>query len=220
MKTTFQSKVSAGIVLMLALIATLFLFPACTDQEKENTRQSLHDFNAYVKEHKDATANYLDQKWEDMQKEYDEKTARLDKKMDKMDQEMKENYQAAKNDWEVFKTDYLARQAEKEKLAEADRLKTSIIPSDIHTDFSNITGKNVVAVFEHFVNTVDNRKEEYSKEEWININNYWKSLNDVSARLEEANKVSPEDKRRLDGQRIKYTAIKTLNKPFAESETK
>lgn len=220
MKTTLHPKASAGIVLILVSIATLFIFPSCTDQEKENTRQSIRDFKVYVKEHKDATANYLDRKWEDLEKEYNEKIAALDKKTDKMDREMKESYQAAKDDWEVFKADYLAKQAEKEKAAEADQLKTSIIPSDIHTDFSNVTGKNIAAVFEHFVNTVDNRKESYSKEEWININNYWKSLNDVSVRLDDANEISREDRRKMDGLRLKYAAIKTLNKPFAESETK
>ena len=85
---------------------------------------------------------------------------------------------------------------------------------------SDVTGKNIVKVFDFFVTKVDNHKEEYSKEEWVNINNYWKSLNDVSARLDDVNAISKEDGRKLDGLRLKYTAIKALNKPFAESENK
>jgi hypothetical protein len=219
MKTTFLQK-GANAFFAFTLLAAFFTFTSCGDQGKENARKSLNDFKAYVKEHKDATANYMDTKWEDMEKEYDQKKNDLDKNMDKMDQEMKESYQATVADWETFKAEYQMKQREKEDMAKAEQLKATIIPTDIHTDLSNVTGKNVVSVFEHFVNTVDNQKEMYSKEEWVNINNYWKSLNDLSGRLDDAHEISKEDGRRLDGLRIKYAAIKTLNKPFAESENK
>ncbi len=218
MKTTFFKR--AVNTLFIFSLLTTFLITSCSDSEKENTRKSLNEFKAYVKEHKDATANYMDQKWEDIEKEYDEKRVELDKKADKMDQEMKDSYQATVNDWEAFKADYLNKQQEKEDMAKAEKLKATIVPSDIHTDLSNVNEKNIVSVFEHFVNTVDNQKEMYSKEEWININNYWKSLNDISARLDDEQKITKADNRKLDGQRIKYGAIKALNKPFAESENK
>jgi hypothetical protein len=219
MRTLFDQK-SSHVLFLTACIAALLTFTSCTDQEKENTRKSLNDFKAYVKQHKDATADYADEKWEDMEREYDEKKAGLDKNMDKMDNEMKAHYQAAVADWESFKADYQAKRAEKDAIANAEKLKTTIIPEGIHTDLSNVTSKNIASVFEHFVTTVDNQKEIYSKEEWININNYWKSLNDMAARMNDANQISGADTRKIDGQRIKYSAIKVMNKPFAESENK
>ncbi|MES2559390.1 MAG: hypothetical protein V4590_06595 [Bacteroidota bacterium] len=217
MKTTFQQKIS-NVLFVFTLLSTFVLLTYCTNQGKEKTRESLTEFKAYVKEHKDATANYVDQKWEDLEKEYNQKKAELDKDLDKMDQEMKDSYRAAEADWEAFKTEYLLKQKEKEEQAKAEQFKATILPPEISTDFSNINGKNIAPVLEHFVNTVDNKKETYSKEEWININNYWKSLNDLAGRLDENHQVTREDSRKMDGLRIKYMAIKALNKPFAESE--
>lgn len=217
MKTTTLQKVKDGLFIF-SLLATFLTLAYCSDQGKEKSRKSLEDFKAYVKEHKDATANYMDQKWEDLEKEYNQKKAELDKNADKMNQEMKDSYREAVVDWEVFKADYQMKQQEKEDQAKAEQLKATVIPKDVNTDLSNVSGKNIANVFEHFVTRVDNNKEAYSKEEWININNYWKSLNDLSARLDEEGKISREDSRKMDGLRIKYVAIKALNKPFAESE--
>ncbi len=218
MKTSFLKKASDALFIFTLLSLFLLLTYCTTDQGKENTRKSLTEFKAYVKEHKDATANYADHKWENLEKEYDQKKAELDKGLNEMDQEMKESYQSTVADWETFKADYAAKQKEKEDRMKAEQLRAAIIPNDISTDFSNVNGKNIANVFEHFVNTVDNKKELYSKEEWININNYWKSLNDLAGRLDDEQTISRKDSRKIDGLRIKYTAIKVLNKPFAESE--
>lgn len=219
MKTTLLQKVKDGLFIF-SLLATFLTLTYCSDQGRENTRKSVNDFKAYVTEHKDAAANYMDQKWEDMEKEYNDKKAEADKNLDKMDQEMKDSYYATVANWEVFKTKYQSNQKEKEDMAKAEALKATVIPKDVNTDLSNVSGKNIANVFEHFVTRVDNNKEAYSAEEWTHLNNYWKSLNDLSARLDDEGKISKEDNRKLDGQRIKYMAIKTLNKPFAESENK
>jgi hypothetical protein len=215
MRTIVHPKAFA-LLLMAGLLTAFFTFSACTDQGKENARKSLDDFKAYVKEHKDATVAYMDQEWDDMQMEFDRKKAELDKNMNKMDNEMKKSYEEALADWETFKADYQVKRSERN----AEKLRATIVPSDIHTDLSNVTSKNIAAVFEHFVNTVDNNKETYSKEEWVSINNYWKSLNDLAGKMDDDHKITREDSRKMDALRLKYGAIKVLNKPFAESENK
>lgn len=217
MKATYLQKAKDGLFIF-AMLATFFTLSYCSDHGKEKTKKSINDFKVYVKEHKDATANYMDQKWEDMEKEYDMRKAELDKHVDKMDQEMKSSYDETVADWQAFKADYQMKRKEKEERAKVETLKASVVPADIHTDLSNVDGKNIVSVFEHFVNTVDNQKEIYSKEEWVHINDYWKSLKDVADRLDEAKQISKDDNKKLTGLKIKYMAIKTMNKPFAGSE--
>ncbi len=217
MKTTFLQKAKDGLFIF-AMLATFFTLSYCSDHGNEKTKKSINDFNVYVKEHKQATASYVDQKWEDLEKEYDLKKAELDKQADKMDQEMKSSYEATVADWEAFKADYQIKRKAKEEMAKVESLKATIVPTDIRTDFSNVNGSNIASVFKHFVNTVDNQKEIYTKEEWEHINNYWKSLKDAANRLEEANQISKNDHKKITGLKIKYMAIKTLNKPFAGSE--
>ncbi|MES2380774.1 MAG: hypothetical protein V4538_07020 [Bacteroidota bacterium] len=217
MKTAFLQKAKDGLFIF-AMLATFFTLSYCSDRGKEKTQKSIAEFKVYVKEHKDASEKYMDQKWEDMEKEYDLKKAELDKHADKMDQEMKNNYDETVAEWQAFKADYQIKRKEKEEMAKVETLKSAIVPADIHTDFSNVNGSNIVSVFEHFVNTVDSQKEIYSKEEWVLINDYWKSLKDLASRLDDAKKISKEDNRKLTGLKIKYMAIKTMNKPFAGSE--
>lgn len=219
MKTSIMQKVKNRLF-VFSLLATILTLTYCTNQGKDQSRKSLTDFKAYVKEHKDASARYMNDKWDDIEKEYDEKKSVIDKDINDMDEEMKASYEATLADWESFKADYQQNQKEKAEQARAEQFKAAIVPKDVNTNLSNVTGKNIADVFEHFVNTVDNKKELYSKEEWININDYWKRLNNLSARLDEERKITREDSRKMDGIRIKYMAIKTLNKPFAESDNK
>jgi Rps23 Pro-64 3,4-dihydroxylase Tpa1-like proline 4-hydroxylase len=222
MKTTFLKSVDQEIngIFLALLLLTIFTLPYCTDQSKEKTHRSLNEFNAYVKEHKDASENYADQKWEDLEKEYNNKKADLDKNANKMDQEMKASYDNAIADWDSFKNSYLLKQKEKEDQKRADELKAKLVPMGTNIDFSNIDSKNIAAVYDHFVNTVDKNKDFYSKEEWINITNYWKSLNDMETRLDQTHSIPKPDLRKIEGLQIKFVAIKALNKPFAESENK
>ncbi len=219
MKTISLKKPTNSLFILLMLTTSL-AFTSCSDSGKENTRKSLNEFKDYVAVHKNAQEKNLDKKWEDLEKDYNEKKAKLDNDFDKMDQDMKNGYKEAIANWDDFKADYQRELKEKEDMAKAELLKVTLLPKDINTDFTNIIGKNIADVFVHFVNTVDAHKEMYSKEEWININNYWESLKNLANRLDDEHKISKENNRKIAGQKIKYGAIKVLNKPFSESENK
>lgn len=194
----------------------LLMFPGCSDQNKEKTQRSLAEFDTYVKEHKEAVDKYSEQKWEDLEREYNEKKMQLDKETAKMDKEMKRNYANAEAEWQAFKNDLTAKQKAKLQEKQSEQLKRSFAPESVQPDMSNISGKNIVLVYQQFFNTVEKNKDTYTKEEWTIANDYWKILNSIRERLDDKKEISKKDDHRITEIRIKYGATKALNKPFAE----
>src|SRR5690606_35932272 len=144
-----------------------------------------------------------------------EKKAKVEAKADKLEAEAKQSYQQTVNDWEAYKQKATERQALRQAEKDAVLLRASLVPAGIKANLSNVDGKNVASVFQHFIDEVENKKETYSKEEWINVNNYWQSLNDVADKLETQQKIAKADLKTIRGIKTKYAATKVLNKPFA-----
>jgi len=215
MKTLYTRQMPSGLSIFVILFA-IFVFSACSDKGRTQLQRSLTEFKMYVKEHKEAADKYAEEKWEDIEKEYQEKKADLDKQADKMDKEMKQSYANAVADWEEFKNDMESKREAKHQEKQSRELKKTLAPEYIKTDMSNITGKNIVMVYKHFFEVIEKNKEVYTREEWTVANDYWNDLNAIREKLEEKNAISKEDNREINDIRIKYGATRALNKPFAE----
>ena len=196
-----------------SLFCALLFSMACSDSGKNEAQQSLDKFNAYVRVHVDSSDAYLDRNWDDLEAEYSEVKADADRHVGKMNAEMKESFEKSKADWEVFKNKYT------EKKEARVRIKKTLVPDELNTggsdDFSNVNGKNVLQAYEHFVKTVKKHKDEYSKEDWIMVNDCWKSLNQQKKNAEKEIPVKTDAK--ILKLKVQYEAIQAVNRPFAES---
>ena len=160
----------------------------------------------------------LDEQWENIEREYEEKRAEVELHADKMESELKDSYHQTEAKWGEYKQKMQERQETRQKEKEAMLLRSSLTPAGIDADLGNVTAANIRSVYEHFFEVVENNKETYSKEQWVHINNYWQSLNDVKDRLDKTNSITKEDEKKIKGIKAKYAATKALNKPFATSE--
>jgi len=202
--------------LMLCLASTLF-FTSCdnNDQVKKDTE----DFKTYVQNHKDSADMYMDEQWDKLEAEYNERKAKLEMDTAKMGQEVRSNYNEAVNNWEQFKADYTTRKQEKEnEMAQADmeKLRVTLVTEDAKSDYTGLTATNIKNVYEHFVSTVKGNKDTYTKEQWTTINNTYKALNDAKQNL--AKDITAADKKIIGELQLEYTAIKAVNRPFADTD--
>jgi hypothetical protein len=76
---------SKHIVLMIVITSATLLNTSCNNTEKEKRECDLQDFKAYVKEHRNATEQYAQDSWEDLNSGFEKKKAELGKQADKMD---------------------------------------------------------------------------------------------------------------------------------------
>lgn len=199
------------------LLISFFCLSYCTEKQSKN-ENAVEEFKGYVNEQVNKADSTAEEKWEDIEKTYAEKKAKADAHAEKLEADAKESYHKAVNDWEQYKEKAAARQEMRQAEKDARLLRSSLMPAGIDADLKNVTGANIASVYQHFIDVVEKNKETYSKEQWINVNNYWQSLNDVKDRLDKAKAINKEDNKTIRGIKTKYAATKTLNKPFAESE--
>ncbi|MES2691032.1 MAG: hypothetical protein V4658_11555 [Bacteroidota bacterium] len=200
------------------LLISFFSLSYCTEKQQNKSENAVEEFKGYVNQQVSKADDAGEEKWEDVEKAYAEKKAKADAEAEKLEAGAKESYTKAVKDWEQYKEKAAARQEIKQAEKDARLLRASLMPAGINADLKNITGANIASVYEHFIEEVEKNKETYSKEQWININNYWQSLNDVKDKLDETKSISKKDNKTIRGIKAKYSATKALNKPFAESE--
>ncbi len=219
METRLLFKKISNYLFSFTLLLFLLMLTYCVDEKKESNKKRLEDFKAYVHEHTEAADQYLDSKWEELDSVYQVKKAAVDSDIDKLDQEKKDSYQKAVADWESFKEDLREKQELRAQNSRFEKMKTTLVPDDINTDLSNVTSDNIAGVYTHFYKTVDANKDNYSKEEWAQINNFWINLGYHKEKIDKIKAISEKDNKTINNIRLRYTAIKALNKPFADSET-
>jgi hypothetical protein len=217
---TFKVKLSQYVpqwVFIPAILVVFFTLTYCTERDSK-ARKSVNELKEYVETSKTKTDSTIDEHWDRIEREYSEKKSEAERYADKMETELKESYNKAVKDWEEYKAEIREKQELRQKEKDARLLRSSLAPAGILPDLSNVTAANIRGVYEHFFEVVENNKETYSKEQWINVNNYWQSLNDIKDRLDKSKAVSDADNRKIRGIKAKYAATKALNKPFSQSE--
>lgn len=204
---------TAGLMLMMAW-ATVFT-TACNNAEKEKRERDLQDFKTYVKEHRDKAEQYAQNSWDELNSEFEKKKAELDKQVDKMDDKARESYNQAVSEWETFKTEYKARAAEREKIEAMDKLRATLVIDGVRTDYTNLTARDAAKQYEHFVTTVKANKDTYTRDQWTAINVNYQALNGRKRELEKD--IPAADLKKIIKLQLEYTAIKAVNRPFAEN---
>lgn len=203
-------------LLVPGLLGLVLAVSSCSNQDEERRRQSLNDMNAYVSEHRNYPDKYTNSKWDDMEREYNEKKMKLDKDVDKMNKEMKESYDKAVADWDAYKAEFTASH---EQAMSADRVstfRTSLLPEGVQYDYSNLNPSNIANVYEHFISVVKANETVYTKEEWEMVNDSWQLLNEKKDGMED--QISKDDNKRIMKVKVEYAAHKSWNKPFAGHE--
>lgn len=201
------------IIGFVALSATAaIVFTACGNDEQ--ARKDTADFRTYVSNHRDSAALYAETQWDKLEAEYNEKKAKLD--TTKLATELRETYRETEADWEAFKTEYKVKAEEKTKVAETDAFRTTLAIQGVRPDYTDLSNTNILAEYEHFVNVVKTNKDTYTKEQWLVVNNSWKALQGRKKEID--NNINAKDNGKIMKLQVEYTAIKAVNRPFAEGE--
>jgi hypothetical protein len=199
-----------------SVIIVALIMASCSNQAEEKRRKDLDEFNAYVQEHVNASEKYADQKWDDMDREFNEKKSKLENDKDKMNQEMKQKYDRIVADWESYKADHTTMNESHTDNEHINQFRVTLFPEGVRDDLSTVTPQNIAMVYTHFVNIVVKNKDTYTKEEWEAVDNSWKALNDKEDLYEK--QITKVDDKTIFKQKVRYESIKVENKPFAKKE--
>jgi hypothetical protein len=209
---------------LIAAVAVIGL-TACSGN-KSQAKLEATNFNSYVDSVNGMQHVYTEESWQAIDQGYNERVARLEQEIANMEEEDKVKAEEAKAKYAALRANYEQNIAK----AKADAAAASNIDSrqvlrdrlfgegKISNDmqFSFVTPANVLSIYETFVNTVDNNKDNYSREDWDEIKVLYEALDTRKNAIEK--EMSGSDNRKIALLKIKFAGMKAANRPGTKGD--
>jgi hypothetical protein len=203
-------------LMITATIAVAFV-GACQPTETEAKRKA-NDVTIYVDSIQNLTPEYNNAYWTNLDRGYQERVVLLESEMDQLTEEEKVKLEESMAKYNQLKASYEENiKAAETTMANASDYRTGlrnklfgegVIGSDM--SFNYVTADNLLDVYTKFVNTVDDNKNNYSREDWDEIKVLYEALDTRKNTVEKdvANGVNT----KIAGLKIKFAAIKATHR--------
>jgi hypothetical protein len=208
----FSAKSLAVVVLLSG--ATLV---SCDD--RRDYEKPLNEYEAYVDRTANNTQEWTEERWNETEAEYRERRAEVELHADRMDERSRARYQAADRRYEDLRLKYQDQRASRTHSGNVGNLYASIGSSGSNDlQLNNVTADNLLENYRQFVDQVEANKDNYSVEDWKEIEIIWDALNRRKNEVE--SNLASADNMKIAELKIKYGWIKTGNKMEAKAREK
>lgn len=207
-------------VTKIFMIAAVAGMAACGGRDK-GAEQSVRDLDNYVDSVERDNSNYYNDEnyWTSVESKYEEKRQQVEAKSEQMDEKLKAEYAQLQSDYAALKEKYTAERTKAKTNNYRTVLRTSLYGEGVIGDdmsFNFMTAANAKSVYENFVNTVSNNKDNYSREDWDEIKVLYEAMDTRKNEIEK--ELSGADNRAIAAQKIRFVAIKATNRPGTKAE--
>jgi|SRR5688572_13587945 len=209
------------------VIATAFLitgFISCKDSPTI-AQQDAINLNSYVDSVENLTPVYTAAYWADVDNGYQLRLTKTDNTMATLEASDKAKLEESKVQYAVLKTNYEIKIKESEATAVITQpdyrqvlrnklFGEGVIGSDMSFGFA--TANNLLSIYRNFVNTVDENKNIYTREDWDEIKVLYEALD---TRKNTVEKELPDgDNRKIAGLKVKFSLIKATHRGGTKGE--
>ncbi len=210
--------------LLIAAAIVSVGFTACNTENKE-AKQSQETLTVYVDSVENATPVFTTENWTAINNGYQERVAIAEKNMEALNAEEKAKAEASKAKYEALKAKY-------ELAIKEQELKAAMLPANTNTapnfrrvlrdrlfgegkigddmKFAFVTGDNILGVYKNFVDVVSDNRNNYTREDWDEINVLYEALDTRKNAVEKDLKTA--DNLKIAGLKIRYAAINATNR--------
>ncbi|HEU0137330.1 MAG TPA: hypothetical protein VFQ50_08570 [Flavobacterium sp.] len=213
---------STSLLLGIAVIAAGFT--SCKDEKETNAEKTVDSYVTYVDSLGNVASADAKQNWESIEAGYQQRTSEAEAALaDMKDREAAQaRLDASRAKYEQMKAKLQAElEAEQASAAPAagGALRTTLFGGKmIGNDmaFTWVTKDNIHSVYQQFVHTVENNKDNYSREDWDEIKLLYEAL-DTRKNTVEKEGLSGDDNRKIAGLKAKFGPMLTVNRMGAKS---
>lgn len=197
-------------------------FSACSNSNEE-AKQDANALAVYVDSVDQVTPVYTTAYWSDIDNGYKMRVEKAEKNMSAMSADDKAKAEASKAKYELLKTKYELAIKEKEAAAAIPDSRMILrsklfgegkIGSDMKFGF--VTADNIKDVYEKFVSTVDDNRNDFSREDWDEIKTLYEALDTRKNEVEKD--LATKDNLRIAALKVKFAAIKSVKRPVAKAD--
>ncbi|MFB9110958.1 DUF6565 domain-containing protein [Flavobacterium gyeonganense] len=209
-----------NIQLLSGIVLIALAFTSCKDEKQEQAKKKIDSYVAYVDSVKNVAEDDLKADWKDVEAEYERRAENAQAALaDLKDNTAEtEKINESKIKYEEFKNQMVAKLAP--EVTPKQKLRNSLFGEGKIGDdmsFAWVNAKNILSVYDQFVNTVQNNKDSYSREDWDEIKLMYEALDSRKNTVEKEG-LTAEDNRKIAGLKIKFAPMYTLNRMGAKSE--
>lgn len=208
--------------LLIAAAIVSVGFTACNNENKE-AKQDAEILNMYVDSVENAAPIYTTENWTAINNGYQERAALAEKNMAALSAEEKAKAEASKARYEALKAKY-------ELAIKEQEMKNAMTPANTAPNFRKVlrdrlfgegkigddmqfkfvTGDNILGVYQNFVDAVADSKNNYTREDWDEINVLYEALDTRKNEVEKDLKTA--DNLKIAGLKIKYASIASTHR--------
>jgi len=209
---------------MTAAFLVVAAFTACEAPESEASKNA-REFSTYVDSIQILTPVYTNESWAELEAGYQERILLLEKEKEQLEAEEKAKYDESVAKYNALRDSYRENIALKEKAVADAKMdyKTSLrnalfgdalIGNDM--SFGFVTAANLLDTYTRFVNTVDDNKKNYSREDWDEIEVLYEALDTRKNTVEKDLPSGHNNK--IAGLKVKYSSIRAFNRGGTKGE--
>ncbi len=208
--------------LTLVIVAASLVLASCKDSKKELAQEKVESYESYIDsvsqlDHADAMQNWdaIDSDYKVIKVETDNTVITV-----KENAEMQKSMDESTLKYETFKADLMAEHARMEAANSKMMMRQSLLGSGYtggDMKFEWINKDNILSVYQNFVDTVDENKDAYSREDWDEIKLIYEAI-DTRKNTVETEGLTSADNRKIASLKLKFAPMYTLNRMGAKSE--
>ncbi|MFV8357563.1 hypothetical protein ACNQGB_15425 [Flavobacterium sp. XS1P32] len=214
---------STKMVLGIAVIA--LGFTSCKDEKAVEAEKTVDSYVMYVDSLGNVASEDAKENWDGIEATYQLKSGDAQAALANMKDNTaaQERLAAATAKYEAMKAKYEAEVQDNAKVAVAANPKQQLrnalfgegkIGEDMN--FSWVNKDNILGIYQNFVNTVDNNKDAYSREDWDEVKLMYEALDSRKNTVEKEG-LSGDDNRKIAGLKLKFAPMYTLNRMGAKN---
>ena len=207
-------------LLSSALLFTVFT--ACND-DSHRAKEEADRLSHYVDSVNSVTPEYTAAHWDAIDSGYQERLAGLTINESKLKEADRAKAEESKSQYETMKVAYKAKIKESEDKRKANDyrmiLRNNLFGEGkvgIDMKLGYVNAKNILGVYENFVNTVDVKKDSYTREDWDEIKVLYEALDIRKNEVEKD--LASKDNFKIAKLKIKFATIKALHRGAAKVE--
>ena len=201
--------------LLIAAAIVSIAFTACNNAN-DGAKQDVETLTVYVDSVDNLTPVYTTENWTVIDNGYQARALQAEKNMAALSAEEKAKADASKAKYEALKAKYEMniKEAEaKTAMAAATPNYRQVLRNRLFGEgkigddmkFEYVTGANILGVYKNFVNTVADNKNNYTREDWDEINVLYEAL-DTRKNVVEKDLAS-DDNLKIAGLKIRFASI-------------
>ncbi|MCM2302886.1 MAG: hypothetical protein NDI80_09710 [Flavobacteriaceae bacterium] len=208
--------------LLLGIAIIALGFTACKSEKETQAEKSVETYIVYVDSVGNIAPSDAMVNWETIDASYQLKFSDAEIAFENLKEKEKaqERINASKAKYETFKIQMEADiQAAARANAKQQMRNTLFGEAKISEDmnFSWVNKDNILGVYQKFIQTVDNNKDSYSREDWDEIKLMYEALDSRKNTVENEG-LTASDNRKIAGLKLKFAPMYTFNRIGAKSD--